>query len=176
MMQRNASQRGTTLVIVLIFLVLLSLFAISAFNSSSGTLRIVGNSQAHQESLSAAQMAVEQVISTSQFHKDPVAVTAAPVSVDIDGSGSADYAATVQLPECIRAKPILNIELPPASKSGTSDLDPYRDCRGSFEGDCVNMEWSVTASVSDPRTRTQVAVTQGVGVVDFVNEVPDACK
>ena len=31
------------------------------------------------------------------------------------------------------------------------------------------MEWSVTASVSDPRTRTQVAVTQGVGVVDFVN-------
>ena len=55
-MKTPSSQRGATLVLALIFLVLMSLFALSAFNSSSSNLRIVGNTQARQESLATAQV------------------------------------------------------------------------------------------------------------------------
>jgi len=70
-MNHQSTQRGATLVVALIFLVLMSLFAISAFNSSTGNMRIVGNTQARQESLSAAQLAVEKTISSSNFHTNP---------------------------------------------------------------------------------------------------------
>ena len=42
-MKSKAQQRGITLVIATIILILMSLFAASAFKNSTGNLRIVGN-------------------------------------------------------------------------------------------------------------------------------------
>ena len=62
-----ARQRGATLVVALVFLVLMSLFAVQAFLSSSTELRIVGNMQARQEGIAAAQVAIEQALEGNTF-------------------------------------------------------------------------------------------------------------
>lgn len=192
-MKTNASQRGATLVVALIFLVLMSLFAISAFNSSSSNLRIVGNSQALQESLSSAQQAVETTISTSEFHKNPDGVAQSPITVDMNGDGTADYTAWLKpAPSCYRAKPILPSELPAAPKNAAT-VDIWAPCRppvragGTFiDSDapststdpesCANSEWNVRAEVKDEATQTQVSVNQGVAVIVFGNEVSSYCE
>ena len=192
-MKTLASQRGATLVVALIFLVLMSLFAISAFNSSTGNMRIVGNTQARQESLSAAQLAVEKTISSSTFHINPDGVAASPILVDMDGNGTTDYTAVLSpKPQCTRAKPIQAGDLPAAPKNPTT-VDVYAPCRpspkqgGTFVDretpetgvdpeSCANSEWNVRAQVSDPQTQTKVAVNQGVAIVVFGNEVSSFCK
>lgn len=188
-MKTNASQRGATLVVALIFLVLMSLFAISAFNSSSSNLRIVGNTQAWQESLSAAQTGLEQTISSSDFISNPEGVKGTKIPVDMNGDETPDYTAVVMPePKCFRALKI--VKLPPAPTRGS---DAYSPCRtrqqqgGTFEEfetpsseidpeSCVNTEWNVRTEVSDPSTHTQVAVNQGIAAVAFGNQVSSYCK
>lgn len=192
-MNHPSTQRGATLVVALIFLVLMSLFAISAFNTSTGNIRIVGNTQARQESLSAAQLAVEKTISSSDFHTNPDGVAASPVLVDMDGNGTTDYTAVLSpKPQCTRAKTILAGDLPPAPKTPTT-VDVYAPCRpspkqggtfverenpitGADPESCANSEWNVRAQVNDAQTNTNVAVNQGVAVVVFGNEVSSYCK
>lgn len=60
-------QRGATLVITLIMLVLITLFAISAINLSASTTKIVGNMQAKKTTDAMAQRTVDQVISEGLF-------------------------------------------------------------------------------------------------------------
>ncbi len=88
---RRGRQRGATLAVALIFLVLMSLFAVSAFLGSSTNLRVVGNMQVRQEALAAAQVAIEQTISSIQFAEAPAAVAGNPVNVDTDGNSVTDY-------------------------------------------------------------------------------------
>lgn len=197
-MKTKASQRGATLVVALIFLVLMSLFAISAFNSSGSNLRIVGNSQAFQESLSAAQLAVEATISTPEFHKNPYGVAESPIPVDMNGDGTPEYTASISggegklAPNCYRAKPILPSELPAAPKNAAT-VDVWAPCRaparsggtfidsevattGTDPESCASSEWNVRAEVKDAATRAQVSVNQGVAVIVFGNEVSSYCN
>ena len=192
-MKTPSSQRGATLVVALIFLILMGLFAISAFNSSTGNLRIVGNTQARQESLAAAQTAIESTISSVAFFKNPDGVAASPVLVDVDGYGTTDYFATLSpAPQCFRAKPILAADIP-AAPQDTSIPDPYAPCRpsqrigGAFidspsaptgpdPESCANSEWNIRAEVKDAKSATKIAANQGVGVIVFGNEVSSYCK
>lgn len=187
---RSSRSRGATLVVALIFLVLMSLFALSSFHSSGINMRVVGNTQARQESLSATQMAVEETISSSEFHTNPAGVAASPVQVDVDGNGVVDYSATLSpQPYCYRAVPTA---LPAAPKTGA---DRYRECRSSsplnptFVDDgsagsvadvdplgCADAEWNVRATVTDAATNTTVATSQGVAVTMFQYQVADNCK
>ncbi|HAL39750.1 MAG TPA: hypothetical protein DCP03_17240, partial [Polaromonas sp.] len=61
-MTSKAHQRGATLLVAMIFLILMSLFAISAFKSSTGNLRIIGNMQSRQEAIAVGQKAIEDTI------------------------------------------------------------------------------------------------------------------
>lgn len=192
-MKTPSSQSGATLVVTLIFLVLMSLFAISAFNSSSSNLRIVGNTQTRQESLAAANLAIEATISSVKFFQNPDGVAASPVLVDVDGNSVTDYTAVISpAPQCFRAKPILASDLPAAPKDPTVS-DTYAPCRpsqrlggtfidggpaaaGTDPESCANSEWNIRAQVTDARTNTMLAANQGVSVTVFGNEVSSYCK
>lgn len=63
----RARQRGMTLIITLIMLVLLTMFAISAITLSSSTTKVVGNMQAKKTTDAVAQRVVDQVISEGLF-------------------------------------------------------------------------------------------------------------
>ena len=61
--QRSRRQRGATLLISLIMLIVLTLFAVSAIRTGNVGFRIVGNQQAQKLMEAAAQQAIEQVAS-----------------------------------------------------------------------------------------------------------------
>lgn len=180
------SQQGVTLIVAMIMLLLMSLMAANAFKSSANDLRIVGNTQARQESLAAAQKAIEETISSSLFATAPATVAATPVTVDIDGNGTADYTARLNpQPNCFRTRVIKSSELNPAN---ASDLSCFQSSNVQASGIeragaavtaddslCATMEWNIGASVQDATTAANVTIHQGVSIRVLETEAAAQC-
>lgn len=183
-------QQGVTLIVAMIMLLLMSLMAANAFKSSANDLRIVGNTQARQESIASAQKAIEETISSSLFATEPETVAATPVTIDIDGDGTNDYTATLNpQPNCFRTRVIkateLDIDLEaeggdpdsaclgsPISGSGIEQPES-----GNLAGNtlCATMEWNIGARVQDARTASDVTVHQGVSIRVLETEAEAQC-
>lgn len=93
-------QQGATLLVALIFLVMMTLFAVSAINLSTVNLRIVGNMQATKMMDAQAQEAIERTISTmEQFNLTPQVTTVGDVTVQapvcLDSQVATGYSAVV---------------------------------------------------------------------------------
>ena len=182
-MHSKKRQRGVTLVVALIVLVLMALGAAQAFKGSTNNLRVVGNAQARQELTSAANDAIEQTLSAPLFTTDPTAVAAAAIPVDIDGDGISD--ADVQLspaPKCYRVKPIKEQQLDVTLASDRSCMKGASGGGGIdtgivVAGDslCSESEWSLRAVVNDARTGAQVATNQGVAVRVLAVDASNSC-
>ncbi|MGH6770647.1 MAG: PilX N-terminal domain-containing pilus assembly protein [Xanthobacteraceae bacterium] len=80
------SQKGATLFVVLVMLVVVTLLAIASIRMSGTSLLIVGNMQARRFVESNAQLAVEEVLnSIVPFNNPTVLVTVtAPAGLDVD--------------------------------------------------------------------------------------------
>jgi len=78
-------QQGATLVVVMIMLVILTLFAISAVNLSSSNLRVIGNMQARKLVEQVGLQGTEQVLSSmANFSSPTTAITvAAPTGMTV---------------------------------------------------------------------------------------------
>ncbi len=144
------SQRGATLIIGLIMLVLLTLIVVNAFTLSSTNLKAVGNMQTHDEGIAAANQAIEQVIG-SPFTDAPVAQS---LNVDINKDGTTDYVVVIAAPTCVRAVV--------AASADPSDveLDPSMS-----SGSTWNTEWDIDSTVTDAASGASVHVRQGVRVL-----------
>jgi hypothetical protein len=192
--------RGVTLIVVLIFLVLITLFSVSALRASTTNLRVTQNMAVRQEATGAAQAAIEATISTPAFQAASAAV-ASTLNVDVDGDNVNDYAVTVTPADtCSKIRPLLNVELPvntatglpqPAwircdSGSGGSAAGSGSGGAGLIEGGpttgatgtsyCVETHWNVEATVTDARTGVAITVDQGVAVPYGVGESQDRCE
>src|SRR3989338_11632734 len=99
-------QRGSTLLVALVMLMLLTMIALSAMNSTSSSIQVVGNAQFREEANTAAQQAIENIIS-SDF---TVAPAASSVAVAF---GAAGYTAEVEVPTCTSSIGLTNAELNP---------------------------------------------------------------
>lgn len=185
--RRAARQRGATLVVALIFLVLMSLFAVNAFMGSSTNLRVVGNMQVRQEAISAAQNALESTISSTTFALAPATAASTPLNIDIDGNGSTDYQVRLTpQPSCYRVMPIKNNQLDPTVPADreciTSSLvrnpgiDTSAATISSDDSLCSNTEWNLRAQVTDTRTGAAVAVNQGVGLRVLSSDAATSCN
>lgn len=168
-------QRGAAMFVVLVLLLVLLWFGASAFRISGQGLQIVGNRQAEQQATAAAQRAIDQTISSNAFTRDPAAVAATPIPTDIDADGLPDFTAQLSpVPKCFRVRPIKTMELdvqkPPdrvclQSSGGTGNLfDVPGGVVGAGDSLCAYSEWNIGAKVTDPQTRTSVALNQGVGI------------
>jgi len=185
-MKCKVKQQGVTLVVAMIFLILLSLFAASAFKSSTGNLRIVGNMQSRQESIAVGQKALEQTISSSEFSSNPAGVASTPVNVDIDGNGTVDYTATLNpQPHCYRTKPIKSSDLDPALAADRSCMKSSGVLQGGLDipdaaadaGNslCANSEWNIGAQVVDARSGAKVVINEGVAVRVLETDAANSC-
>ena len=156
-----AGQRGSTLIMGLIMLVLLTLMAISAMQSSTSSMQIVGNRQFRQEAAAAAQQAIEQVISTTGFTNAPPQ----PVTVDINQDGDPDFTVTFSpAPQC---------------KSYVA-VDPTQaglpiECYSSVGTMCYWTLWDVAAVVSDENTKASLVIHQGVKTIAGLNAAAASC-
>ena len=167
-------------------LVAMSMLAVWAFNAGTTNLRIVGNGQSRQQALSAAQGAIEQTISSTQFITNPQAVAANPIAVDIDGDGRGDYNAQLSpVPSCYRLRIIKSDELDPAvaqdlacyASGAAQNSGIVLNGSNNAAGDsmCSDSEWNVRAQAEDPTTGARVAVNQGVAVRSLSTDAANGC-
>ena len=140
------AQRGATLLVGLIMLLLLTMLSLSAFNTSTVQLRVVGNSQARQESIAAANIALQKTLSTADFMVNPTTVANTPVTVDIDLDGRADYTVNVT-PTCSSSIPFLNAQL---DVNNTEDFKCFVS-QELFDGKslCARSSWELRAQAAD---------------------------
>lgn len=145
-----SSQRGATLIVGLVMLLLLTLVVSSAFMLSGVNLTAVNNMQLRDEAVAAANVALEEAVEsvatftspapkTVVVGKDTVTVAAAVCirSVDVKSESSAD------------STPNILIEGAPSVGGATGHQDTY---------------WNITATVNNPATGVDVEVNQGVKV------------
>ncbi|OGS99242.1 MAG: hypothetical protein A3F73_06330 [Gallionellales bacterium RIFCSPLOWO2_12_FULL_59_22] len=185
-------QRGATLIVALIMLVLLTLFAVTSFNLGTGSLHTVGNAQSRNEAMAAAQQAVEEAVSTTRLFQSPSTVIingdaecegGAPNTKCVDVNGDDNPDITVRLdppPVCIITRPILNSEIDPniSNDAGCSiQTGQAFAVAGAATGNslCADSVWEVIAVATDSQTGAQYTVTQGLGVRVANDDIASAC-
>ena len=98
-----ARQRGTTLLISLIFLVILTLFAVSGMNTGVINLRTANNAQLVLEAEFAAQQQIESLVSSVANFMAVAAGTT--TNIDVNGDSVADYQVVTHPPKCVSTVP-----------------------------------------------------------------------
>ena len=133
-------QTGATLITALIMLIVLTLLVVSGIRSSSTNLRIAGNMQMQEEAIAAAQQAIENVISTTDFNAAPQIVGNFNVAIGRN---------------CLSATPVLitAADFPPECEAdaGTSI--------------CYQTTWEIAATAIDPNTGARAIISQGVSMM-----------
>lgn len=170
-MNTRNRQRGATLVVGLVMLVVLTLLVLSAMRSSNISMRIVGNMQMQEETAMAAVQATEQVISTN-FAASPASQV---IAIDINGDGTTEYTANVPTPNCTGSLSITNANLNPtdpadkdcissATAQNTGLMVSGAAATATMQSWCYLQQWEVQAQVTDNRTGAVANSVQGVSM------------
>lgn len=151
-------ERGATLIVSLVMLIVLTLFAVNAIRTGNIGLRIVGNQQSQKMMEAAAAQAVEQVISNLG---------------NFDAATVVSPSTTVAQRICVNANsgdPV--VAIPPSNcTSGTQvDVQPARciaakrQTGGSLTQPMATYEntWEIVATVTDSLTGAKATYHQGV--------------
>ena len=139
-------QRGTTLLIALIFLVILTLFAVSGMNTGVINLRTANNAQMMLEAEYAAQQQIEGVLNAVTPFVATALAAPTITNVDVNGDSVTDFVVTTQPPVCLSIVPAPGYSY---------------EFAASAPKDTV---WQVTASASDSVFGAQATVRQGVKI------------
>ena len=153
-MNLKRNQSGVTLFVALVFLLVMTLFAVSSVNMSTVNLRIVNNMQSIKEMQAVAQDAIEQMLSDSSHY----GLTAAASTINVPfatGTGTQNMAVTIDKPICINA----------VTASGYSAAQ-----EAIIPQDTT---WEVVAHVSDSVTGAKVDVHQGFQMRMLAGNCPD---
>lgn len=192
---RKQRQRGVTLIVSLIMLVLLTIMALTTFNIGKSSLQIVGNAQDQAQVLNAAQTMLNQVVSAPTFVDSPtnvldnsncpVGVTAPANSRCVDLYGDQKTVVVVAMsppPQCKRASTVpatgLNLATSTSEDWGCTLGTPQNfGIAGAMTGDslCADSLWELNAAATDPVTQAQAVVTQGVSMRVSKDSVATAC-
>ena len=180
-------QRGATLVVALIMLVLTTLFALSSMKTATTSLIVTGNMQAKTEALNAAQETIEAVISTPQFIANPANAVINPCTgpntrcTDVTGDGAPEYVTRlVPQPECMSAKPLKNdvLNLALAEDLGCAAGQQQQfGVAGAVTGNslCAASVWEISAHAQGVNSGANVTVRQGIGIRISADEAEGAC-
>jgi hypothetical protein len=194
-------QRGSTLLVAMIFLLIFAIIAAAAFRNSLTSVQAIGNMQWRSEAITAANDAIDRLLGSADFATNAALVTdqvnTAPFQLDVNGDGVNDIGVNFPVvtldgvaragPRCLRAEPIPTKDLDPTSPAdigcfGTGSATNYGlgiDDGAGGTGTvvqspslCANTEWSITVRAVDQVTNTRVDVVQGVGVRVPTTSIP----
>lgn len=190
------SQSGATLLVSLVMLIMLTLFAISAMNTSLVNLRMTGNMQARTEALDATQRALETVISTTRFIAFPADAIVGPcegpntLCTDLNGDGVPELLTTLSPPpECVQSRitPVSQLVITGPTSEDVACLQAQQ--QGTFgvtgataAGDslCGQTTWNITAQtrtygVAATESDVNFTATQGIGVRVRAIDIEASC-
>lgn len=97
-------QRGTTLIIALIFLVILTLFAVSGMNTGVINLRTANNAQLMIEAEFAAQRQIETMLNSGSNFVDAASVVAEATTTPVS-DGYNHFTVKTRRPRCLSSVP-----------------------------------------------------------------------
>jgi hypothetical protein len=163
-------QRGITLVVSLIMLVVLTLIVVSAIQFGNINLKISGNAQAEAEATAATQVGIEKMLKEVNAAAKIDLVPAQPAMVV--STGGASYTVNVAKPACVLTANIVTTQLDPTNEN---DLPCYEgdpneklfDSNGKPIAQptaCKNQQWEIAATVDDAKSGAKVSMLQGVAV------------
>lgn len=168
------SQRGATLLVGMIMMVVLTLLVVFAIRSGNTNLRIAGNMQVQAETAAATQQAIEQVIEQIKDTEDISLIAAQNIAVSM---GNVTYTVAVQpLNNCIMQIPVLNETLDfnkpndvVCYEGGDSDKPIIDLGTGEFKtvaglSACKTQQWEIEASVTDNTTGATASQVQGITI------------
>jgi len=175
MMTVPSRQSGAALIVSLIMLALITLLAVASFKLGNSNLQIVGNMQRRNEAMSAAQGAIDQVVSNTVFTKTPTNALPNPCNgnpdttcVDVNGDGVPDVTVTVA-PTCVANHVVPFSDLNPfvpvdqgCMKSPPPNCAANGGCNA--ESMCSDTVWNTHAQASDATTGAQYVVDEGTRV------------
>lgn len=152
-------QRGATLIIGLIMLVLITLIVVNAFTLSASNLKSVGNMQVREEAIAAANLAAERLISSNFTN----ALGTQSFTVDINKDGTDDYTVALAIPVCKRAT------------QGATAAPSDAEMGAAMSGSTWNTDWDIDATVTDTASGATIRVRQGVRVLLTQSQKDTAC-
>lgn len=190
-MQRR--QRGITLILSLIMLVLLTIMALSSLNIGRSSLQVVDNAQQQAQAVNAAQTIIDQVLSTPSFVESPAAVldngncpstVTAPANsrcVDVQGDGKTVIVVAMSpQPACVKARTVQTTELDYATEQGvgcSAGGGQNFGIAGVTSGNslCADTLWEINATATEQVSKAQATVTQGVEMRVSTDSVGTSC-
>jgi Tfp pilus assembly protein PilX len=161
-----SKQQGLTLFVVLIILILITLVSITSFKLSTNNLQVVGNMQLRNQTMAAAQAAIENTISRPTFTTVPnVGVTS---YASVGGSGTNDIQ-VVTTPTCVQIQPITTSNLNVSNPNDAACMIGVGQQNGvvgtnSTNSMCANSVWNIQAVATDLSTNSTSTITQGEAV------------
>ena len=168
--RRPARERGATLLISLIMLVVLTLFAITAIRTGNIGLKIVGNQQAQKLMEAAAQQAIEQVIS-NLGNFDAINLSTATVAQSVCVNAASGNPVVV-LPSggvagvCTSGTQV-NVAPVRCIASKRSLYDSLTQAMATFDN-----TWEIVATVTDTNSGAKATFHQGVKMRMLANSCP----
>jgi hypothetical protein len=192
-----AAQRGVTLLVGMIMLVLITVLVLASYHLGRNNLEIVGNAQQRAEGLGAAQQTIEAAFSSPLLTSSPGAIFPTPCTgfgnntlcYDVNGDAKDDVVVQITPPpKCVKAQPIpttsLNL-LDPNDRQCTVGISQQCFGVGGQCGvsNCANTVWDIRAvaqnldvtgtAPADPGPTA--VVNQGISVRVGTNEVATSC-
>jgi len=170
----GACERGTVLFIALVFLILLTLMALTTFNLSKGTQQIVGNMAMRSQAFQVAVQTSEAAISTNRLVHHPNDLFGSgtnTVAVDVNGDRKTVISATVDPPQCVSIRQVVDNRL---------DLGSERDleCANSAKSNlfCYDVLFQFRVRATDPVTNATSSVGQGASIRSQPASVRNVCR
>lgn len=167
-------QSGAVLFIALVFLMLMTVMALTSFNLSKGTQQIVGNMAVRSQAFQVAVQTSERVISTNRLVHHPTDLFGTgsnTVSVDVAGDNKTVISATVDPPKCVSIQQVVDAKL---------DLGNSRDleCANSAKNGlfCYDVLFQYATHATDPLTKATSTVAQGASVRSQPASARNICR
>jgi hypothetical protein len=199
MMAPHARERGSTLIISLVFLLVFLVMALSIFRGALTSSQAIGNMQWRNEAISAANETIDLLLSNASVATQTLVVVddvngKGGIPYDINGDNTADVIVRFPTingltgPQCLRVRPIPSTELSPSRAEDAGCFTSSTAGGIAVEGGggatpasgpsslCANSEWSMTVRATDASTSTSVDVTQGFAVRVPTVSIPDECE
>jgi len=179
-------QRGMTLVVALVMLVLITLLAMTTFNLGKSSIQVVNNMQNRDEGIAASRNVLDEAMSSTRFFDTPADALDQPClnsnhrCFDMNGDGVIDIVTALSAAKCVKVRTIKSNEL-------DLGVDEDRGCSVGSSNDhgivgpkgnsmCADTTWEMTATSQDQHVQSEVEMVQGVAMRVSTDNVETSCK
>ena len=166
---KRRGQRGISLIVGMIMLVIMTVMVTAAFRLSTTNAQAVGNMQFRDEAIAAANKGIEQAMSTiltTGFTTLPAAPTS--YTLDINNDGTPEYTISIGIPACVQSTTMTG-----AGPAGGSSASLGAGFAASTT--YYSTLWDVAATVTDALSGTSIEIHQGVRIALNNTQKPLVC-